>query len=71
MFLQSGQEIILASASLSRKRMLDDAGLSFRVVTADVDEGAIIEGLGGEDLKPGDYTRVTITDCTSATLIGS
>jgi len=24
-----------------------------------------------KDLKPGDYTIVTITDCTSATLIGA
>ncbi len=24
-----------------------------------------------KDLKPGDYTDITITDCTSATLIGS
>jgi nucleoside triphosphate pyrophosphatase len=34
-------EMILASASASRRRLLEAAGLSFRVVPADVDEAAL------------------------------
>ena len=34
-------DIILASGSRFRKKMLDDAGLTFRVIPADVDEAAI------------------------------
>ena len=46
MFLKSEKEIILASASSARKRMLENAGLKFSVVPADIDEGTIIESLG-------------------------
>ena len=34
-------ELVLASASPFRRRMLEAAGVSFRVVPADVDEAAI------------------------------
>jgi septum formation protein len=35
------REMILASASASRRRLLEAAGLSFRVVPADIDEAAL------------------------------
>ena len=38
-------ELVLASASPFRRRMLEAAGLSFRVVPADVDEAAIRQRL--------------------------
>ena len=42
-------ELILASASPFRRRMLEAAGLSFRVVPADVDEAAIRQRLATAD----------------------
>jgi septum formation protein len=38
-------ELVLASASPFRRRMLEAAGLSFRVVPAEVDEAAIRQGM--------------------------
>ena len=38
-------ELVLASASGARRRLLEAAGLAFRVVPADVDEAAIKRGL--------------------------
>jgi septum formation protein len=44
-----GCELILASASLARQRLLTAAGLSFRVVPADIDEATLKRGLAGAD----------------------
>ena len=38
-------DLILASASISRRRLLEAAGLSFRVVPADIDEAALKRSL--------------------------
>jgi nucleoside triphosphate pyrophosphatase len=43
-------EVLLASASPFRRRMLEAAGLSFRVVPADVDEPAIRQRIAIADL---------------------
>jgi septum formation protein len=43
-------EVLLASASPFRRRMLEAAGLSFRVVPADVDEPAIRQRIANADL---------------------
>ncbi len=58
MFLQSTIEIILASASTGRKKMLEDAGLNFRVLPADVDEGSIIESLENDHMAPSDIAEI-------------
>jgi septum formation protein len=42
------REMILASASASRRRLLEAAGLSFRVVPADIDEAALKRELAGQ-----------------------
>ncbi len=39
--------IVLASKSASRKAMLSDAGVAFEAISADVDERAIEQSLGG------------------------
>ena len=41
------RELVLASASPSRRRLLEAAGLSFRVVPADIDESALKRALAG------------------------
>jgi septum formation protein len=43
-------ELVLASASPFRRRMLEAAGLSFRVVPAEVDEAAIRQRMTSPDL---------------------
>lgn len=51
---RSGQpELILASGSVARRSMLEAAGVAFRVVPADVDEGAIRASLGADDANGG------------------
>ncbi|GJL86270.1 MAG: Maf-like protein [Micavibrio sp.] len=42
---ESKANIILASRSMARRRMLNSAGLEFKCVAADLDEGAITEKL--------------------------
>jgi septum formation protein len=42
-------ELVLASASLYRRRLLEAAGVAFTVVPADVDEPAIRQGLKSAD----------------------
>jgi septum formation protein len=41
-------DLVLASASVFRRRMLEAAGVAFRVVPAEVDEAAIKRSLAGE-----------------------
>jgi septum formation protein len=50
-------ELVLASGSPFRRRMLEAAGLSFRVVPADVDEAAIKDSLGAK-CAPSDIAEV-------------
>ncbi len=45
------RELVLASASPSRRRLLEAAGLSFRVVPADIDEAAVKRALAGQSPK--------------------
>lgn len=47
-----GAPLILASASPYRRRMLENAGVAFRVVPADVDEAALKRGLAAKMGKP-------------------
>jgi septum formation protein len=46
------RELVLASTSPFRRRMLEAAGLSFRVVPPDVDEAVLIHRLASESAKP-------------------
>src|SRR5262245_32256622 len=46
------RRLVLASASPFRRRMLEEAGLSFEVATADVDEAAIKNELLGRAMLP-------------------
>jgi septum formation protein len=46
-FLNPGFRLALASASLTRRRLLEAAGLPFEVVTPDVDERALEAGMPG------------------------
>ena len=48
----SARELVLASTSPFRRRMLEAAGLSFRVVAPEVDEGAIRRRLSDAASKP-------------------
>ncbi len=50
-------ELVLASTSPFRRRMLEAAGLSFRVVPADVDEAAIKKRLASEGAAPADIAE--------------
>ena len=45
----SREEVILASNSASRRAMLEQAGVAFRSIPADIDERAIEEELGASD----------------------
>ena len=45
--------LILASGSPYRRKMLEAAGLTFRVVPAEVDEAALKGALGAQAPKPG------------------
>jgi septum formation protein len=45
-------EVVLASASVSRRRLLEAAGLSFRVVPSEVDEGALKRRLAAQAADP-------------------
>ncbi len=47
------RELILASGSSSRRRLLEAAGLSIRVVPADIDETALKRNLLGQTPRPG------------------
>src|SRR5262249_11960373 len=49
----SGRQVILASASPFRRRMLEAAGLRFEVVAADVDETVLKRRLASAEPKPG------------------
>jgi septum formation protein len=44
--------LILGSGSPYRRKMLEAAGLTFRVIPADVDEAALKRGLAGQEPKP-------------------
>lgn len=46
-------ELVLASGSSSRRHMLESAGLTFRVLPADVDEAALKKGLLAQSRRPG------------------
>jgi septum formation protein len=48
----SGRELVLASTSPFRRRMLEAAGLSFRVVPPEVDEAALKERFPNGNSKP-------------------
>lgn len=49
---QAGMAMLLASASPYRRKMLQDAGLAFDVVAADVDEVALKRELSGRTPRP-------------------
>ncbi len=57
---QSGKRLILASGSAVRSRLLRDAGLTFDVQPADVDEAAIRQALdiSDADMEPGDVAEI-------------
>ena len=75
-------EIIALQSKLSLASKKKDVGQTFKVLVEGTSKKSE-EHLYGrtsqnkvvvfpkKDLKPGDYTEVTITNCTSATLIGS
>ena len=50
-------ELVLASTSPFRRRMLEAAGLSFRVVAPEVDEAAIKQRLASEGAAPADIAK--------------
>lgn len=50
-------EIVLASASPFRRKMLEDAGLAFRSEPAEIDERAVEEAVAGE-LTPADLAEL-------------
>ena len=52
----SAPQVILASASSFRRRLLEAAGLQFEVVPADVDEAALKRGLAAAVPRPGPGT---------------
>jgi septum formation protein len=54
--LAGSMPVILASASLSRREMLTNAGVSFQSIPADVDETAVRQALG--DIEPVDMAEV-------------
>lgn len=58
--MAEGGEIILASASATRARLLEAAGLSFRIVPSEVDEQAIRDSLSAdnEGIDPADIAEV-------------
>ena len=58
MFPRCTKDIVLASSSLSRRHMLEAAGVSVRVIHPEVDEAAVIEGLGENDLSPEDIAEL-------------
>ncbi len=75
-------EIIELQSKLSLESKLRDVGHSFEVLVEGTSKKSKEQLYGRtsqnkvvvfpkKDLKPGDYTQVTITDCTSATLIGA
>lgn len=52
------QEIILASASPFRARMLEDAGIEFTVERPTVDERAVEDAVAGAGLRPDDLAQI-------------
>lgn len=75
-------EIIELQSKLSLKSKQRDIGQSFEVLVEGTSKKSEAQLYGRtsqnkvvvfpkNDLKPGDYTEVTISTCTSATLIGS
>jgi tRNA-2-methylthio-N6-dimethylallyladenosine synthase len=75
-------EIIELQNRLSLESKQGDVGKSFEVLVEGTSKKSDLHLYGRssqnkvvvfpkKELKPGDYTEVTITDCTSATLIGS
>ena len=75
-------EIIELQSKLSLKSKKRDVGKSFEVLVEGTSKKSEAQLYGRtsqnkvvvfpkNDLKPGDYTEVTITNCTSATLIGA
>lgn len=58
MFPKSHKEFILASSSDSRRSILEAAGINFRIVSPEIDEGAIMESLAGEDMTLSDMAEL-------------
>ncbi|MET0939797.1 MAG: Maf-like protein [Mesorhizobium sp.] len=52
------EQIILASGSPFRKKLLHNAGISFEVVPADIDERAVENALAGSGATPEDVAAV-------------
>jgi len=52
------REIILASASPFRRKMLEDAGIQITVERPSVDERAVEEAVAGSGLRPDDLAQV-------------
>ena len=52
------QEIILASGSPFRRKMLEDAGINLRVERPDIDERAVEDAVGGAGLRPDDLAQI-------------
>lgn len=50
--------IILASGSPFRKKMLEDAGISFEVARPEIDERAVESAVEGSGLTPGDLASI-------------
>ncbi|MBI5164317.1 MAG: Maf family protein [Magnetospirillum sp.] len=53
--------IILASASATRRAMLEEAGVSFRVATATVDEAAVKQAMAGDAASPAQVAEALAT----------
>jgi septum formation protein len=57
---RNAPELVLASASASRRQLLEAAGLSFRVVPAEIDEAAVREAVltGDDSILPADIAEI-------------
>jgi septum formation protein len=62
----TSRPLILASASPYRRKMLQAAGLSFRIVPADVDEAALKRGLAAQSPKPTPAAVADVLACAKA-----
>ena len=51
-------ELILASASRHRAKLLEDAGLSFAQIASDLDERALEAPLNESDVSPEDRAQI-------------
>ncbi|MFN3765907.1 MAG: Maf-like protein [Aliihoeflea sp.] len=52
------REIILASGSPFRRKMLEDAGIDLRVERPAIDERAVEDAVGGAGLRPDDLAQI-------------